>query len=141
MGSHTHGRPALPELLPRAPSPLPSPLRGPPRLLRRGAPARGDRRAIWLQAGRLQRHDQPVPWPDPPRRRSPLFLPDGRGRPAGRRRREDPDGPEEAQVADQRALDLTTPRSLRTRVAGLFLFLPLLTRLRFDEFVTAAAYP
>jgi hypothetical protein len=36
---------------------------------------------------------------------------------------------------------LTSPRSLQTRFAGIFLFLPLLTRLRFDELVAAAGYP
>src|SRR5262245_44817947 len=74
-------------------------------------------------------------------RTSPLFVPDGRGRPPGRARREDQGGPDEAPVADQRALDLTTGRRLRTRTAGVFLFLPLLTQVRLDRLVVAAAYP
>jgi hypothetical protein len=36
---------------------------------------------------------------------------------------------------------LTQRRSLRTRVAGVFLFLPLLAKLRFDEIVARARYP
>jgi len=36
---------------------------------------------------------------------------------------------------------LTLGRQLRTRVAGIFLFLPLLARLRFDTLVRQAAYP
>jgi hypothetical protein len=38
-------------------------------------------------------------------------------------------------------VSLTPGRRLRTRVAGLFLFLPLLARLRFDQLVNNAGYP
>jgi hypothetical protein len=38
-------------------------------------------------------------------------------------------------------LSLTPGRSLRTRVAGVFLFLPLLARIGFDRIVHAAGYP
>ena len=38
-------------------------------------------------------------------------------------------------------MDLTTGRRLRTRTAGVFLFLPLLTQVRLDRLVVAAAYP
>jgi hypothetical protein len=38
-------------------------------------------------------------------------------------------------------LSLAPGRCLRTRVAGVFLFLPLLARLRFDQLVSQAAYP
>jgi hypothetical protein len=46
-------------------------------------------------------------------------------------------------VADQRQLVLTVadPLRLRTRVAGLFLFLPLLARLGFHKLVQQAGYP
>jgi hypothetical protein len=44
-------------------------------------------------------------------------------------------------VADCRGLDLTSGRHLRTRVAGIFVFLPLLARLRFDQIVHRADYP
>jgi hypothetical protein len=44
-------------------------------------------------------------------------------------------------VADCRELDLSSGRSLKTRVAGTFLFLPLLARLRFDQVVQRAGYP
>jgi hypothetical protein len=44
-------------------------------------------------------------------------------------------------VADCRGLDLTAERRLRTRVAGIFLFLPLLARLHFDQIVHRANYP
>ena len=44
-------------------------------------------------------------------------------------------------MADRRALRLSAGRCLRTRVAGLFLFLPLLSRVRFEELVNKADYP
>jgi len=44
-------------------------------------------------------------------------------------------------VADCRELSLTPGRILRTRAAGVFLFLPLLAKLGFDRLVTAAEYP
>ena len=49
--------------------------------------------------------------------------------------------PEAPASADRRQLSLTPGRKLRTRVAGVFLFLPLLARLRFDTLVTGAGYP
>jgi hypothetical protein len=45
------------------------------------------------------------------------------------------------EVADRRCLDLESGRRLRSRVAGIFLFLPLLARLRFDQLITQAGYP
>lgn len=44
-------------------------------------------------------------------------------------------------MADCRQWRLTPGRHLRTRLAGLFLFLPLLARLRFDTLVEQAGYP
>jgi hypothetical protein len=44
-------------------------------------------------------------------------------------------------VADRRALCLSAGRCLRTRVAGLFLFLPLLSRVGFEELASKAGYP
>jgi hypothetical protein len=44
-------------------------------------------------------------------------------------------------VADCRLLALSTKRSLRTRLAGAFLFLPLLVQLGFDRLVRDAKYP
>jgi hypothetical protein len=38
-------------------------------------------------------------------------------------------------------LSLAPGRRLRTRVAGVFLFLPLLARVRFDQLVSQASYP
>lgn len=49
-------------------------------------------------------------------------------------------GPQEAAVADVRQLDLS-PRRFRTRFAGLFLFLPDLARLPFDEMLEQAGFP
>ncbi len=43
-------------------------------------------------------------------------------------------------MADRRALRLTPGRCLRTRLAGLFLFLPLLSRMQFEEMVSKAGY-
>jgi hypothetical protein len=68
-------------------------------------------------------------------------MPDGRGRPPGRRRCEDLNGPDEPAIADQRELNLEPGRQLQTRNAGVFLFLPLLVKLRFDRMVTKARYP
>ena len=48
---------------------------------------------------------------------------------------------EPPEVADAQALCLEKGRRLRTRVAGVFLFLPLLARLRFDRLVGKADYP
>jgi hypothetical protein len=45
------------------------------------------------------------------------------------------------QVADARLLELAPGRRLRTRLAGLFLFLPLLARLAWPRLVEQAAYP
>jgi hypothetical protein len=49
--------------------------------------------------------------------------------------------PERPALADCRTLGLTPGRQLRTRVAGIFLFLPLLARVRFDDLVRQAGYP
>jgi hypothetical protein len=49
--------------------------------------------------------------------------------------------PEAPAVSDCRQMRLTSGRCLRTRVAGIFLFLPLLARLRFDALVQQAGYP
>jgi hypothetical protein len=49
--------------------------------------------------------------------------------------------PERPEAADRGCLDLEPGRRLRTPVAGIFLFLPLLARLRFDHLVTQAGYP
>jgi hypothetical protein len=49
--------------------------------------------------------------------------------------------PEEPAAADGRQLSLAPGRRLRRRVAGVFLFLPLLARLGFDRLVSAAGYP
>ena len=52
-----------------------------------------------------------------------------------------PARPETPEVSDCRHLRLVAGRRLRTRVAGVFLFVPLLARLRFDELVRQAGYP
>jgi hypothetical protein len=44
-------------------------------------------------------------------------------------------------MADARTLSLAPGRRLRTRLAGAFLFLPLLARLRLDQLVQRAGYP
>jgi hypothetical protein len=48
---------------------------------------------------------------------------------------------EPPEVADCRELNLEPGRVLRSRTAGLLLFLPLLARLGFDRLVVAAGYP
>lgn len=60
-----------------------------------------------------------------------------------RRRDEERPGeprPEVAAVADVRALDLT-PRRLRTKFGGLFLFLPFVAEMPFDRLVEDAGFP
>jgi hypothetical protein len=52
-----------------------------------------------------------------------------------------PGRPERPAVADCRALSLAPGHCVRTRFAGLFLFLPLLARVRFDQLIRQAAYP
>lgn len=64
-----------------------------------------------------------------------------RGRPSGQNRHNEQARPDDALIADRRQLALTPGRCLRTRVAGIFLFLPLLARVRFDQLVTQAGYP
>jgi hypothetical protein len=49
--------------------------------------------------------------------------------------------PERPAVAERRELSLTPGRRWRSRVAGLFLFLPLWARLRFDRLGAEAGYP
>ena len=72
---------------------------------------------------------------------APLFAPPPRGRPKGDRDHPRGPQPELPLIADQRQLNLAPGRRLQTRVAGLFLFLPLLARLRFDTLVEQAGYP
>jgi hypothetical protein len=70
---------------------------------------------------------------------APLFVTRPRGRPPATPR---PSGqPELPDVADCRTLSLAPGYRVRTRCAGLFLFLPLLTRLGFDGLVRQAGYP
>jgi hypothetical protein len=63
------------------------------------------------------------------------------GRPQRQPQAAAPAIPETTVVADARALRLAPGRRLRTRVAGVFLFLPLLARVRFDQLVSQASYP
>ncbi|HMB07612.1 MAG TPA: hypothetical protein VKP69_28260 [Isosphaeraceae bacterium] len=67
----------------------------------------------------------------------PLFAAPRSGRPT----RTPTPRPERPEVADRRCLDLESGRRLRSRVAGIFLFLPLLARLRFDQLITQAGSP
>jgi hypothetical protein len=72
---------------------------------------------------------------------TPFFVCNGPGRPPAPKLCADQGGPELAKVADCRVLNLAHDRSLRTRVAGVFLFLPLLARLDFQRLVIDAGYP
>jgi len=76
----------------------------------------------------------------PSRAGAPLFIPAPRGRPADTNANDTEPRPETPAIADCRALKLTAERSLRTRVAGVFLFLPLLSQLGFDQLVRDAGY-
>jgi hypothetical protein len=64
-----------------------------------------------------------------------------RGRPPGQHPGATVIRPDKALVADVRRVALTPGRRLRTRVAGIFLFLPLLAQVRFDRLVAQAEYP
>ena len=64
-----------------------------------------------------------------------------RGRPPGQRSGAAVVRPDNALIADVRRVALTPGRRLRTRVAGIFLFLPLLAQVRFDRLVAQADYP
>jgi hypothetical protein len=70
---------------------------------------------------------------------TPLFLPFANGRPAVVS--PIPVRPELPAIADVRTLSWAPSRRLRTRLAGVFLFLPLLARLRLDRLVEQAGYP
>jgi hypothetical protein len=74
---------------------------------------------------------------------SPLFTTAQLGRPPGPRTPAESIQPEPADVADCRQLNLEPDPEgpLRTRYAGIFLFLPLLAQLRFDQLVQSAGYP
>src|SRR3954454_3025132 len=72
---------------------------------------------------------------------SPLFSAPRPGRPSGPPVPVTDAQPETPEVADRQQLDLGGGRRMATRVAGIFLFLPLLARLRFDRLVEQAGYP
>jgi hypothetical protein len=71
----------------------------------------------------------------------PFFTTPAYGRPKGTTREHPSVQPEPQATADCHQLVLTPGRRLRTRAAGVFLFLPLLAQLRFDDLVTRAGYP
>src|SRR6478752_2366602 len=75
------------------------------------------------------------------RRPSPLFAAPQFGRPSARPVQVPDAEPETPEVADRHQLDLGRGRRVRTRVAGVFLFLPLLTRVRLDRLAEQADYP
>src|SRR4051812_38046984 len=75
------------------------------------------------------------------RRRAPLFLSDGRGRPLGAGAGRGPVAPEMPDVADCRELNLEPGRTLRPRAGGPLLFFPLRPRLGFDRLVAEAGSP
>src|SRR3954447_7124916 len=94
----------------------------------------GRGRSLRPRLRRLPPTGPPVPrhlrgWPV-----APLFAPRPRGRPAIALP-PPPGQPERPAVADCRVVSLTPGQRARTRFAGLFLFLPLLCRLRFDQLV------
>jgi hypothetical protein len=72
---------------------------------------------------------------------TPFFILSRSRRPAARKMCEDEGGPQRPEVADCCVLNLAPDRSWRTRVAGVFLFLPLLARVSFQQLVSDAAFP
>lgn len=75
----------------------------------------------------------------PGRSHSPLFAEPPLGRPTCNGTATP--SPETPAIADCRQLSLAPGRRLHSRVAGIFLFLPLLARLGFDQLVRQAGYP
>jgi len=71
----------------------------------------------------------------------PLFGPPSLGRPQRQPHVPTPAIPETTVVADARTLSLAPGRRLRTRVAGVFLFLPWWARVRFEHLVSHASSP
>src|SRR5712692_1053765 len=71
----------------------------------------------------------------------PLFGPPSLGRPQRQPQVPTPAIPETTVVADARTLSLAPGRRLRTRVAGVFLFLPWWARVRFEQLVSHASSP
>ena len=71
----------------------------------------------------------------------PFFSRTAADDPAGRRRAEDRPAPRRPRSPTARELNLAPGRTLHSRVAGVFLFLPLLARLGFDRLVAEAGYP
>ena len=70
---------------------------------------------------------------------SPFFIRPKRGRPIAI---EDTDSSDQSvAIADVGQLSLETGRRIRSRHAGVFLFLPLLAEVRFDQLVKRAGYP
>src|SRR5262249_17536762 len=136
-----HGRLLAAKLLPAAFLPQPAPVRGPPRRLRRWLLPEGRRQAVRLLLRRRppllsvrKLHRAPPRRPPPPLSHHPHRAPPPR-QPQG------PPRPDKPPVADARCLSLAPGRCLRSRLAGVFLFLPLLARLPFDQVVGTAGYP
>jgi hypothetical protein len=107
---------------------------------RRASPAR-HRPAVRLSGDLVALHGLQVSRTSASWRGPPLFVQPHLGRPQRQPQTPAPAFPEPPVVADARALSLTPGRRLRTRVAGLFLFLPLLARVHFEHLVSAASYP
>jgi hypothetical protein len=77
----------------------------------------------------------------PSRAGAPLFADPLRGRPPGVRNHGNAARATTPEIADHRLLGLSAERSVRTRLAGIFLFWPLLAQIGFDRLVQQAHYP
>src|SRR5262249_40492473 len=141
LGRVRHGRPALRAILPRTPPTPTTPLRGLACLLFGAASLARHRPPIRLRPRHPPQSGLPVPRPMPCRSSTPLFFSPPRGRPLGGTASDASPRPERPATADCRALALNAVRSVHTRVAGVFLFLPLLAQLGFDRLVENAGYP
>src|SRR4051794_25882426 len=100
-------------------------LRGPPGRLRGAPPLARGRPAVRLLLWQPPQPRDRVPRPVPPWSGIPLFATPPRGRPRGSANGRAPACPEAPAVADRRQLSLAPGRRLRSRTAGLSLFLPL----------------
>ena len=86
-------------------------------------------------------YGRPVSGPRASWRSPPLCGQPPLGRPQRQPQTPDAAVPETAVVADTRALSLAPGRRLRTRVAGVLLFLPFWARVHFEQLVSDASSP
>src|SRR5260370_889771 len=135
-----HGRPAFPAVLPQPRSASTTPLRSDSCHRHRRTTFAGGCPTFRLRLRDSSESRRSIPRQHSTKTDAPLFASPPRGRPAGSVGEEGGTRPDRPAVADCRLLALNRERPFRTRVAGLFLFLPVLAQLGFDQLVHQAGY-